>query len=99
MAPDSKGSSESGNALVAAQHRGNHGINEDREDAKENGEDDDEEEEEDDDEEEEPRLKYASLTKGQAALYKNGDAASAFLVAGDKMVGKQHRETAMEDCR
>lgn len=38
------------------------------------------------DEEEEPRLKYASLTKHLKSVYRNGDATSAFLVAGDKMV-------------
>ena len=43
--------------------------------------------EEDEEEDEEPQLKYASLTKAQGALYRGGDAASAFLVAGDKMVG------------
>ena len=46
--------------------------------------DDTEEEEE---EEEEPRLKYAPLTRNLTSLYRNGDASSAFLVAGDKMVG------------
>ena len=45
---------------------------------------DDEEEEEED---EEPRLKYASLTKHLKPVYRNGDATSAFLVGGDKMVG------------
>jgi hypothetical protein len=45
---------------------------------------DTEEEEED---EEEPRLKYATLTQNLSSLYRNGDASSAFLVAGDKMVG------------
>lgn len=59
--------------------------------------DDDEEEEEDDDvqeaeesdgdeEEDEPKLKYARLTSHLAPVYRNGDATSAFLVAGDKMV-------------
>lgn len=49
--------------------------------------DENEEEEDDEDEEdEEPRLKYASLTKSQGPVYRNGDAASTFLVAGDKMV-------------
>ena len=52
---------------------------------KENGEDEVASEEEE--EEEEPRLKYASLTKHLKAVYRNGDATSAFLVAGDKMVG------------
>ena len=51
---------------------------------KENGEDEVASEEEE--EEEEPRLKYASLTKQLKAVYRNGDATSAFLVAGDKMV-------------
>ena len=50
---------------------------------KTNGEDEVASEEE---EEEEPRLKYASLTKHLKAVYRNGDATSAFLVAGDKMV-------------
>ena len=44
-------------------------------------------EDEEEEEEEEPRLKYAPLTKHLASLYRNGDASSAFLVAGDKMVG------------
>ena len=46
----------------------------------------DEEDEEEEEEDEEPRLKYASLTKSQAPVYRNGDATSSFLVAGDKMV-------------
>ena len=52
---------------------------------KENG--DDEMASEDDEEEEEPRLKYAPLTKHLKTVYRNGDATSAFIVAGDKMVG------------
>lgn len=53
-----------------------------------NGEEEEEEEEGDGEEEEEdePRLKYTSLTKNLRPLYRNGDATSAFLVAGDKMV-------------
>lgn len=43
--------------------------------------------EEEDDEDEEPRLKYVSLTRHLGPLYRNGDATSAFMVAGDKMVG------------
>ncbi len=39
-------------------------------------------------EDEEPRLKYASLTKHLKSVYRNGDATSAFLVAGDKMVSR-----------
>lgn len=49
----------------------------------------DSEPEEDDDvdeEEEEPKLKYARMTSHLLPVYRNGDATSAFLVAGDKMV-------------
>ena len=46
-------------------------------------EDEDGDEEEDD----EPRLKYARMTDLLGAVYRNGDAMSTFLVAGDKMVG------------
>ena len=45
---------------------------------------------EQDDEEEEPRLKYANLTKNLSGLYRNGDAASSFFVAGDKLVIGTH---------
>ena len=41
------------------------------------------------DEDEEPRLKYASLTKHLTPVYRNGDATSTFLVAGDKMVSRR----------
>jgi vacuolar protein sorting-associated protein 41 len=55
-----------------------HTDNED--DGEEDGEDGEEEEEE------EPRLKYATVTKRLSSLFRNGDAVSAFLVSGDKMV-------------
>lgn len=42
-------------------------------------------EDEEDEEDDEPKLKYARLTGSLAAVYRNGDATSAFLVAGDKM--------------
>lgn len=54
----------------------------------------DNEEEEDDDEEEEedePRLNYTSLTKNLRPLYRNGDATSAFVAGGDKMVDISYR--------
>lgn len=38
------------------------------------------------DDDDEPRLKYAYLTKHLGSIYRNGDATSTFLVAGDKMV-------------
>lgn len=47
------------------------------------GEEDGSDEDEDD---EEPRLKYAYLTKHLSSVYRNGDATSSFLTAGDKMV-------------
>ncbi|EEQ84361.2 vacuolar assembly protein [Blastomyces dermatitidis ER-3] len=46
--------------------------------------------EDEDDEEEEPRLKYASLTKSIGSVYRNGDATSSFLTAGDKMIVGTH---------
>ena len=44
----------------------------------------------DDEEDDEPRLKYANLTKNLGALYRNGDAASAFFVAGEKLIIGTH---------
>ena len=101
MAPGSKGTDEGEGSLEsptsAAQpvEPGTDNSVQHTEDGEEEGntEEDDDDEEEDSDEEEEaeePRLKYAPLTKGQGALYRNGDAASAFLVSGDKMVLGTH---------
>jgi hypothetical protein len=50
----------------------------------------DEDDDDDDDEEEEPRLKYANLTRNLSPLYRNGDATSTFLVAGDKMASSSN---------
>lgn len=58
----------------------------DSEDNDEDDEDDEDEEDDDDGEEDEPKLKYARLTGHLLPVYRNGDATSAFLVAGDKMV-------------
>ena len=52
----------------------------------ENGEGGETSEEEDEDEE--PRLKYTPLTEHLKSVYRNGDATSTFLVAGDKMVSR-----------
>ncbi|KAF2752252.1 vacuolar assembly protein-like protein [Sporormia fimetaria CBS 119925] len=54
-----------------------------------------EEEEEDDDSDqddadEEPKLKYSRLTSSLAPVYRNGDATSTFMVAGDKMIVGTH---------
>lgn len=60
----------------------------DDDEADDDDEDDEDDEDDDEDEEdEEPRLKYARLTQHLNGVYRNGDATSAFLVAGDKMVG------------
>lgn len=54
-------------------------------DATENSEVEEDDEDEDD-EEDEPKLKYARMTSHLLPVYRNGDATSAFLMAGDKMV-------------
>lgn len=46
----------------------------------------DDEDEEDEDADEEPKLKYHRLTTSLGPVYRNGDATSTFIVAGDKMV-------------
>ncbi|KAL4956836.1 hypothetical protein BDW69DRAFT_157642 [Aspergillus filifer] len=46
--------------------------------------------EDEDDEEDEPHLKYSYLTKQLGGVYRNGDATSIFLAAGDKMVLGTH---------
>ncbi|KAH8587439.1 vacuolar assembly protein-like protein [Bisporella sp. PMI_857] len=51
---------------------------------------DEEEDDEEDDEDDEPKLKYARLTSHLGLVYRNGDATSAFLVAGDKMIIGTH---------
>ncbi|KAF3360742.1 hypothetical protein VdG1_01055 [Verticillium dahliae VDG1] len=64
---------------------------EDEDEDEDEEEDEDEDDEEDEDEEdEEPRLKYARLTQHLGPVYRNGDATSAFLVAGDKMIIGTH---------
>jgi hypothetical protein len=45
-----------------------------------------EEDQESDDEEEEPRLKYTRLTRNLGGVYRNGDAVSASVVFGERMV-------------
>lgn len=72
---------------------GNGRANEEEEGGEAENDEDDEEEEgdmdEDDDEDEEdeePKLKYTKVTSSLASVYRNGDATSSSLVAGDKMV-------------
>ncbi|KAI9772760.1 MAG: Vacuolar protein sorting-associated protein 41 [Geoglossum umbratile] len=52
------------------------------------GDEDDEDEEVEDDEE--PQLKYVRLTGSLGGVYRNGDATSAILVAGDKVIIGTH---------
>ena len=49
-------------------------------------EQDSDDDEEDEDVDEEPKLKYSRLTSSLLPVYRNGDATSSFMVAGDKMV-------------
>lgn len=81
-----------------SQHDGSNDSHEPTSDIKEEDEsqdddqdeqDEDGEEDEDGDEDEdedEPKLKYSKLTGSLASVYRNGDATSASLLAGDKMV-------------
>lgn len=68
------------------------GVDEEESTLISNGKPESENEEEgeasEEEEDEEPRLKYASLTKHLKPVYRNGDATSTFLVAGDKMVSR-----------
>jgi hypothetical protein len=47
---------------------------------------DTDEDDDDDEVDEEPKLKYSRLTSNLGPVYRNGDATSTFVVAGDKMV-------------
>lgn len=81
------GSPQDISATSAAQRADDdHGSSTQREDVVKRDEEDEENESEDDNDDEEPQLKYAYLTKHLGSLYRNGDATSAFLTAGDKMV-------------
>ena len=52
---------------------------------------DSEAEDDGEEEEDEPKLKYARLTSSLGPVYRNGDATSTFMVAGDKMVSSEER--------
>ncbi|KAF4635706.1 hypothetical protein G7Y89_g2391 [Cudoniella acicularis] len=62
-------------------------MDDDGETVESDGEDEEDDEEGD---EEEPKLKYARLTSYLGPVYRNGDATSAFMVAGDKMFVGTH---------
>ncbi|EAW09696.1 CLH domain-containing protein [Aspergillus clavatus NRRL 1] len=61
-----------------------------RDEDNEDDEDDEDDQDDEDEEEEEPQLKYLYLTKHLGAVYRNGDATSSFLTAGDKMIIGTH---------
>lgn len=70
------------------EHERRHQSSEDEsEGSDERDDDEDQDLDESDEEDEEPKLKYAYLSKHLGSVYRNGDATSTFLVAGDKMVG------------
>ncbi|GKT50639.1 uncharacterized protein ColSpa_10820 [Colletotrichum spaethianum] len=76
-----------GDGSAADHDKEDEDSDEDDEDDEDDDEDeDDDDDDEDDEEDEEPRLKYARLTQHLGPIYRNGDATSSFLVAGDKMV-------------
>lgn len=57
-----------------------------KQEAEEVEDDDNDDDDEDEEPEEEPKLKYTRLTSSLGPIYRNGDATSTFMVAGDKMV-------------
>lgn len=65
-------------------------VHKDSEDDDDDDEEDDEDDDEEEEEEDEPQLKYARLTQHLGGVYRNGDATSSFLVAGDKMIVGTH---------
>ncbi|KAF3127784.1 Vacuolar protein sorting-associated protein 41 [Orbilia oligospora] len=66
-------------ATVVLTHEGGHASTDSR-----GGDEDD-----DEGEEEEPKLKYVRLTSSMGNVYRNGDATSTAIVAGDKLVEPQ----------
>ncbi|KAJ5541521.1 hypothetical protein N7494_006597 [Penicillium frequentans] len=73
------------------EHERRHQSSEDEsEGSDDRGDDEDQDLDESDEEDEEPKLKYAYLSKHLGSVYRNGDATSTFLVAGDKMIVGTH---------
>ncbi|KAJ5351045.1 hypothetical protein N7452_000019 [Penicillium brevicompactum] len=68
----------------------NHQLNDHDSSSSDNEGDDEEVDDDEESEDEEPRLKYAYLTKHLGSVYRNADATSSFLVAGDKMIVGSH---------
>ncbi|RCI12954.1 hypothetical protein L249_0032 [Ophiocordyceps polyrhachis-furcata BCC 54312] len=86
--PDLDGHESACDAQAVKKDKGK-AVEEDSTSSEDDEKDDDEEDEEEDDDEE-PQLKYARMTQHLAAVYRNGDATSTFVVAGDKMIIGTH---------
>lgn len=86
MAEESDNQDETNKGKGKERNQDEDGTQDDTDSAAESGTEDEEDDEDDD----EPKLKYARLTSQLGPVYRNGDATSAFLVAGDKMVGLRH---------
>lgn len=85
-----EGSDDQGDAKIAREGDEHHTaattVSEEEEEEEDESEESEAEDGGDDESEDEPKLKYARLTSHLGPIYRNGDAASTFLVAGDKMV-------------
>ncbi|KAI8939386.1 hypothetical protein NX059_003169 [Plenodomus lindquistii] len=69
---------------------GQDSVEHESDESDEEEEEEEEEEDDDDDVDEEPKLKYSRLTSNLGPVYRNGDATSTFMVAGDKMIVGTH---------
>lgn len=85
-----EGSEDQGDTKITKDDEGNRAsgetVDEEEEEESQESEADDDGDDDDDEPEDEPKLKYARLTSHLGPVYRNGDATSTFLVAGDKMV-------------
>lgn len=94
-AEDQKGDDSNGDEEEEEEEEEDEEDDDDDDEEEDDEEEEEEEEDEDDDdddeeEEEEPQLKSTRLTQHLGAVYRNGDATSACLVAGDKMIIGTH---------
>ena len=60
--------------------------------------DSDSDDDDEDDAEDEPKLKYSRLTSSLGPVYRNRDATSSFIVAGDKMVCSYVQDGSCKVC-
>ncbi|POS87620.1 hypothetical protein EPUL_001615 [Erysiphe pulchra] len=82
---DEQSSIQSSTGIEVGRRNVNSAINKQLADDINQEEDDTDEDTEEEEEEEEPKLKYVRITTQLGSIYRNGDATSAFVVAGDKM--------------